>query len=222
MQTLPVIKPFSESSAQNKQVILEAIQPYLNNLCSVLEVASGTGQHAVHFAQAMPNLCWQPSDLLENLTGIQQWIEESKRNRQHDHQLNLPASNKHFNIKSAIELNVSSSSWPPTTFDAVFSANSFHIMSKQNVTDFFAKVGQHINPNGLILIYGPFNYKGAFTSESNAHFHDFLTSRDPLSGIKDIEWCDCLATKAGFKLINDINMPHNNRILCWQQHLEEG
>ena len=90
-------------------------------------------------------------------------------------------------------------------------------MSQQNVTDFFAQVSNHVNPNGLITVYGPFNYHGNFTSESNAHFNDWLTQRDPLSGIKDFEWCNQLAEHAGFNLAHDIEMPHNNRILCWQK-----
>jgi len=95
MQTLPNIKPFSESSEQNKQVILNVIQPYFSSLSSVLEIASGTGQHAVHFAQALPNLVWQPSDLPENLAGIQQWITDSGLK----------------NIQTPITLNVSTSNW---------------------------------------------------------------------------------------------------------------
>lgn len=197
-----VHKPFSESSEQNKHVILEVIKPLFAHTKSVLEIASGTGQHAVHFSSAMPHLTWQPSDLESNLVGIQQWITEAA----------LP------NIQTPITLNVSNNSdWPKQTFDALYTANSFHIMSKQNVEDFFKKIAEHLNSNGLITVYGPFNYLGNFTSESNARFNNWLTQNDPLSGIKDFEWCNQLAELAGFKLISDTAMPHNNRILCWQK-----
>lgn len=195
-------KPFSESSEQNKQVILEVIKPLFAHSKSVLEIASGTGQHAIYFAEAMPHLVWQTSDLEANLSGINQWIAESTLT----------------NVKTPIMLNVSNNSeWPTQRFDVLYTANSFHIMSQQNVDDFFIKAAEHINPNGIITVYGPFNYLGDFTSESNARFNDWLTQRDPLSGIKDFEWCNQLAESAGFKLISDTAMPHNNRILCWQK-----
>ena len=203
---MPLNKPFSESSEQNKHVILEVIHPYLTGFDTVLEIASGTGQHAVHFANAMPKLTWQPTDLHTNLTGIEQWLIDSQLK----------------NIRPPIELNVSNSNWPVTQFDAVYSANSFHIMSQQNVTDFFAQVSHHVNPEGLIVIYGPFNYAGQFTSESNGRFNDWLTQRDPLSGIKDFEFCNQLAQQAGFALIGDTEMPHNNRLLCWQKQSEQA
>lgn len=197
-----VHKPFSESSEQNKHVILEVIKPLFAHSKLVLEIASGTGQHAVHFSWAMPHLTWQPSDLESNLMGIRQWITEAA----------LP------NIQAPITLNVSNSSdWPKQTFDVLYTANSFHIMSKRNVEDFFKKIAEHINPNGLITVYGPFNYDGNFTSESNARFNSWLTQRDSLSGIKDFEWCNLLAESAGFKLISDTAMPHNNRTLCWKK-----
>jgi len=194
-------KPFSESSEQNKHVILDVIQPLFTDHQAVLEIASGTGQHAVHFAHAMPHLIWQPSDLAGNLSGIQEWISDSQLT----------------NIKMPIELNVSETPCPQKMFDVVYTANSFHIMSHQNVTDFFAKVASLVNSKGLITVYGPFNYHGQFTSESNAQFNNWLTQRDPLSGIKDFEWCNQLAENAGLSLAHDVEMPHNNRILCWKK-----
>jgi cyclopropane fatty-acyl-phospholipid synthase-like methyltransferase len=195
------IKPFSESSEQNKQVILDIIQPRLSKLKRVLEVASGTGQHAVYFSHEMPHLHWQTSDLTENHSGISQWITDSSLT----------------NIEMPIPLNVSSDSWPKQTYDAVFSANSFHIMAASNVTDFFKNIASVINDNGLIIIYGPFNYDGHFTSESNARFDAMLRERGCDSCIKDFEWCNELAESAGFKLIEDHEMPQNNRILAWQK-----
>lgn len=195
-----VVKPFSQSSEENKQVILQKIQPLLSSKKTVLEIASGTGQHAVYFAKQMPHLVWQTSDLKESYAGIQLWLNEAGLE----------------NALAPLELNVSKSTWPSTAFDAVFSANSFHIMSKRNVEDFFDKVGTVLNTGAIVMIYGPFNYAGKFTSESNASFDNWLKQRDPLSGIKDFEWCNELAEKAGLTLIDDIEMPVNNRILVWQ------
>ncbi|MDX1351980.1 MAG: DUF938 domain-containing protein [Thiomicrorhabdus sp.] len=194
-------KPFSPSSEENKQVILEAIQPLLTQQKTVLEIASGTGQHAVFFAEQMPHLTWQTSDLADSHTGIGQWINDSQLN----------------NVLAPIELNVSESHWPQSTYDVVYSANSFHIMNKQNVSDFFRQINSVLNLPGLVIIYGPFNYNGAFTSESNARFNDWLKSNNPESGIKDFEWCDKLAKQAALVLLHDIEMPQNNRILVWQK-----
>ncbi len=194
-------KPFAESSEQNKQDILAIIQPLFSKLKCVLEIASGTGQHAVYFSQTMPNLNWQPSDLDSPLPGIQSWINESGL----------------ANLNQPIALDVSSINWPQQTFDAIFSANSLHIMSQQHVKDLFSNVGHVLDKNGLITIYGPFNYHGQFTSQSNQHFDSWLKSRNPNSGIKDFEWCNYLAENAGFKLIKDQEMPQNNRILVWQK-----
>ncbi|WP_321276364.1 DUF938 domain-containing protein [Thiomicrorhabdus indica] len=194
-------KPFSQSSEENKTVIFESIHPYLANKSSVLEIASGTGQHAVYFSSQLPHLTWQTSDLIESHSGICQWLDEA----------DLP------NIHRPVELNVSESQWPDCKYDAVFSANSFHIMSQQNVVDFFANIADVLQEGAHVLIYGPFNYNNAFTSESNANFDVWLKHRNPQSGIKDFEWCHQLAMDAGLILENDIEMPVNNRILVWSK-----
>ena len=194
-------KPFSQSSEENKAVILAAITPFLQCKNTVLEVASGTGQHAIYFAEHLPQLTWQTSDLLESHHGIKQWLSEA----------NL------VNALEPLKLNVSEPEWPENTYDAVFSANSLHIMSEQNVVDFFANVSRVLNNKAVVLIYGPFNYNGKFTSESNASFDVWLKNRNPLSGIKDFEWCHQRAEKAGLRLVDDIEMPANNRTLVWQK-----
>lgn len=194
-------KPFSQSCEDNKVVILETIADYLQSIDSVLEVASGTGQHAVYFAENLPHLTWQTSDLLDSHVGIRQWL----------HEAGLP------NTLEPFELNVSESPWPSKRYGALFSANSFHIMGKQNVIDFFANVSAVLNDNALVLIYGPFNYNGEFTSDSNANFDVWLKNRNPLSGIKDFEWCNQLAEQAGLNLVDDIEMPVNNRVLVWKK-----
>lgn len=198
---MPLPKPFSSSSEENKSVILQTIQPLLSAKKTVLEIASGTGQHAVHFADNLPHLQWQTSDLVESHLGIQQWLAEAKLE----------------NVLPPIALNVSTDSWPQQTYDAVFSANSFHIMNRQNVEDFFKHISSILNPAGLVIIYGPFNYNGTFTSDSNQRFDLWLKGNNPQSGIKDFEWCHQLALNAGLHLIDDFEMPQNNRILCWQK-----
>ncbi|NPA72600.1 MAG: DUF938 domain-containing protein, partial [Gammaproteobacteria bacterium] len=128
----PHDRPFAESSEQNKQVILEVIQPLLREAKNLLEIASGTGQHALYFAQTMTHLSWQPSDLKASLSGISSWIADSI----------------HQNIRSPLALDVSSDPWPNEQFDAVFTANSFHIMNTQNVEDLFRNLSTVIKPNG--------------------------------------------------------------------------
>ncbi len=194
-------KPFSPSSEENKQVILGILKPLLTQHKEILEIASGTGQHAVHFTENMPHLNWQTSDLIENHSGIRQWIAESSLS----------------NVQMPLALNVSVDPWPQQTYDAVYSANSFHIMNLQNVIDLFGNIGSSIQPYGLIIIYGPFNYHGDFTSESNARFDAMLRARNSGSCIKDFEWCNQLAESAGFTLIEDFEMPQNNRIIVWQK-----
>jgi len=194
-------KPFSPSCEENKDVILQVIKPLLKNSKSVLEIASGTGQHAVYFAKNMPHLVWHTSDLLKSHDGINHWIFEAQ----------LP------NIVCPIPLHISEDPLPDSCFDAIYSANSFHIMNKQNVSDFFTKVPTALHSEGLVIVYGPFNYQNTFTSESNARFNDWLESNNPQSGIKDFEWCNALANEAGLTLVDDIQMPQNNRILVWQK-----
>jgi len=196
---MTVKKTVSSSSEQNQAVILNELFPLLADKPSVLEIASGTGQHAVHFANAMPNTQWQTSDLEDSHETIKQWITESQLT----------------NVLGPMRLDVSKDSWPNQTYDALYTANSFHIMSLQNVTDFFAHISSVLKPTGLVIVYGPFNYQGKFTSESNQNFNYWLTSKDKKSGIKDFEFCNHLAEEAGLNLYKDIEMPHNNRILVW-------
>jgi len=194
-------KPYSESCDQNRDPILKVIQPLLKDKKHVLEIGSGTGQHAVYFAQKMPHLTWQTSDQEAYHAGILQWLQDADLD-------NTPAP---------IKLNVSTDNWPEQKFDAIFSANAVHIMSWQNVVDFIQHAGKRLAPGGLLILYGPFNYHGAYTSESNARFDLWLKERDPESGIRDFEAMDQLANKAGLQLLGDYEMPANNRILCWKK-----
>ena len=192
-----MIKPYSESCEQNKKPILSVISPVLAECSSALEIGSGTGQHAIYFAQKMPHLQWYTSDCLPYIEGIKAWISDAGLS----------------NVESPIELDVTSSSWPTFAVDAVFSANTLHIMNDLDVKNFMLGVGELLNPQGHLLIYGPFNYAGCYTSASNERFDQWLHSRDPFSGIKHFEKIQLLALENGFKLLDDYEMPANNRIL---------
>lgn len=195
------MKPYAESCDQNRDPILSVIQPLFAALTRVLEIGSGTGQHAVYFAAAMPHLTWHTSDCLEYHDGIRLWLEEAA----------LP------NVCPPLQLDVARSVWPALDVEAVFSANTAHIMHWPEVEAMFAGVGGLLPAGGLFALYGPFNYQGRFTSDSNARFDGWLKQRDPAMGVRDFEAVDRLASAAGMTLMQDFEMPANNRILCWRR-----
>lgn len=195
------MKPFSQACENNKRPILEVLRRHLADVHELLEIGSGTGQHAVFFAAELPHLVWQPSDRRENHDGILAWIRESGRD----------------NVRPPLELDVSDEPWPITSTAAVFSANTCHIMSWEEVVDFFTGVGRILKPGGRFCLYGPFNYGGRYTSESNAVFDQMLRRRDPLSGIRNLEDLDDQAARAGLHQIEDNEMPANNRLLVWRK-----
>ena len=192
------MKQYSESCRQNQEPILSTIKPLLINTMSVLEIGSGTGQHAVYFAEHMPYLRWQASDQSQYLPSVNAWINDANFD----------------NLPNAIELDVTQS-WPQVKVESIFSANTVHIMSWEMVVDFFQGVGQVLETDGQFILYGPFNYNGQYTSQSNANFDLWLKGRDPRSAIRDFEALNQLAQKAGLSLVNDFAMPANNRILHW-------
>lgn len=194
-------KPFAPACERNREPIVAVLRTHFADRSRVLEIGSGTGQHAVHFAAAMPFLVWQTSDVAENLPGIRAWLDEADL-------ANTPAP---------LVLDVAGSDWPATRFDAIFSANTLHIMSWPEVERFFAALDRIATPDAKLAVYGPFNYGGAFTSASNAAFDESLKARAPHMGIRDIEAVDALARKAGFAMIDDVAMPANNRTLVWQR-----
>jgi cyclopropane fatty-acyl-phospholipid synthase-like methyltransferase len=196
------MKPFAESCEQNKQPILAVLKQYLQNAKSVLEIGSGTGQHAVFFAEQFSHLSWMASDQAEYHEGINLWLEEYSQG----------------NIEGPFLLDVNQSAWPIEATDAVFSANTVHIMSWSSVENMFAGVGRVLNKGGYFCLYGPFNYNGQFSSESNANFDAWLKQRDPASGVRDFEALQELASKAGLAFVHDHEMPANNRILTWQKN----
>jgi len=193
------MKQYSGSCDQNRRPIFETIEPILKSCSSVLEIGSGTGQHAVYFAADLPHLNWQTSDRKAYHDSISSWIDDSRLN----------------NVGYPIELDTMESNWPTTRFDAVYSANTAHIMHWTDVVALFEGVGKVLGPNGHFLLYGPFNYNGQYTSESNANFDLWLKKRDPESGIRDFEELNQLAMNNQLTLVSDFEMPVNNRLLYW-------
>ncbi|RUL61495.1 DUF938 domain-containing protein [Dyella dinghuensis] len=193
-------KPFSPASERNRGPILTVLREWFADRTRVLEIGSGTGQHAAYFAAAMPQLLWQCSDRAEYLSGIRLWLDEAA----------LP------NAPSPLPLNVMGN-WPTERYDAVFSANTLHIMAWHEVEHMFAKLPSVMTDNAYVAIYGPFNINGRFTSESNASFDRDLKMRGAHMGIRDATDVDALASKAGFDLVDDVAMPANNRLRLWKR-----
>ncbi len=193
-------KPFSQPCENNKLPIANVLKKAFSQSHLALEIGSGTGQHAVFFAEQLPHLKWQPTDQQIYLEGIHQWLADYSGE----------------NILSPLELDVTQDKWPIKRADAVFSANTLHIMSWSMVEAFFHGVRKVLRSGGVCCIYGPFNYDGEYTSSSNAQFDQWLKRRDPDSGIRNFEDVDRLAREAGMFLVEDYTMPANNRLLQWQ------
>lgn len=189
-------KPFSQACENNKASIIPILQQTFSDIDSVLEIGSGTGQHATFFAKHLPHITWQTSDLLINHEGIKQWLNE------------YPAPN----LLSPLILDLSQN-WPINTTTGIFTANTLHIVSWELVVAFFKSIKKHLKSKGKLCIYGPFNYQGTFTSDSNANFDIWLKQRNELSGIRDFEAIITLAKDAGITLVKDHKMPANNRLL---------
>ena len=165
----------------------------------VFEIGSCTGQHAVYFAASMPELVWQPSDQGHYLPGLQANTSEHSAK----------------NVLPPVVLDVAGDEWPKSFYDAVYTANTLHIMSEQQVMEVFLGLNKVLAACGKVFIYGPFNYRGQYTSASNEAFDASLRRRDPLSGIRDFEWVNELADEQGLALKYDYEMPANNRLLVW-------
>lgn len=198
-------KPRSPACERNRDPILAVLGRHFSDRRRVVEIGSGTGQHAVHFAAAMPWLAWQCSDVAEHLPGIQLWLDEA----------GLP------NTPAPLELDVRGP-WPArhdpaARFDAAFSANTLHIMGWAEVEALFAGLDAVLAHDAAVAVYGPFNRGGAFTSDSNRAFDASLKARDGRMGIRDFEAVDALARGIGLRLVDDLAMPANNRTLVWRR-----
>jgi len=196
------VLPRSEACERNKEPILGILRDAFAAARHVLEIGSGTGQHAAWFARHLPHLQWQPSDRASELPALQARI----------------AAEGGANLLPALELDVHATPWPAVPADAVFSANTLHIMGWPGVEAFFAGIATVLaGPGATLAVYGPFRYGGAFTSPSNAAFDQWLRQRDAASGIRDFEAVDALARAAGLALAADHAMPANNQLLLWRR-----
>lgn len=194
-------KPHAPACDRNRDPILAVLRTHFADRRDVLEIGAGTGQHAVYFAAAMPWLTWHASDRADNLAGIQAWLDEAA----------LP------NTPAPVVLDVATGPWPRRRFDAVFSANTLHIMGWPAVQACFAGLADVLADGAIVVVYGPFNYGGAYTSDSNRDFDSWLKARDPRSAIRDFEAVDALAGSIGLALVDDVAMPANNRCLVWRK-----
>lgn len=192
--------PYSAASERNKQPILKVLEQVLPPQGLVLEIGSCTGQHIVFFAAAMTGVTWQPSDQAEYLPGLTARILEQGRE----------------NIREALLLDVTGS-WPESCFDAVYSANTAHIVHWPVVCSMFAGVSAGLLNDGLFCLYGPYNEKGAFTSQSNEDFDSSLRSRDPGMGIRDLEALETLASDHNMSLEQQFHLPANNSLLVFRK-----
>jgi SAM-dependent methyltransferase len=196
----PPEKPFSEACERNREPILRVLKRVFADRRHVLEIGSGTGQHAAYFAPELSHLTWQPSDVAENLPGIHLWREEAR----------TPG------LFEPIELDAERP-FPALEADAVFSANTCHIMSWPQVERLFAGVGGLLAAGGVFALYGPFHYGGKPTSDSNARFDAMLRARDARSGVRDFEDIRGLAVRNHLTLEEDNAMPANNRLLVFRR-----
>ncbi len=194
-------RPFSQACENNKQPILEVLTRYLTSSVNLLEIGSGTGQHGVFFAEQLPQVTWQTSDLVENHAGIQAWIDSYTGD----------------NLRSPLELNVAQFPCDLAPVQVVYTANTAHIMSWDQARQMIRGVGLLLPKDGLWIIYGPFNYGGQFTSESNANFNDWLKAQAPHRAIRDFEAVCEEAKAVDLSLIEDCSMPANNRCLVFQK-----
>lgn len=192
--------PFSQSCENNKDFILAQLHRHFTKpFGRVLEIAGGTGQHAEHFAQRMPHLHWQSTDVPENVQALNLRLEAAKLT----------------NLPNARPFDVTQDKLSHSSLDYIFSANSLHIMPAEAVTHFFRHMRYLLASSGILCVYGPFKYEGEFTTPSNADFDRWLKARDAASGLRDFEHVLALAEEAGLSLLEDNPMPANNQLLVW-------
>jgi len=191
--------PFSAACERNKDPILEVLRMRFAGRSQVLEIGSGTGQHAVHFAGSLNHLVWHPTEQLAYLADLTERVRLE----------GTP------NLRPPTLLDVRQAVWPLRSVDALFTANTLHIMSWPEVMALFHGIGNVLTPGGVLCIYGPFRYDGRYTSDSNRDFDRMLQERDPLSGLRDIGAVTALAEQYGLRLDEDNDLPANNRLLVF-------
>lgn len=200
----PVTKLFSQACENNKHSIAEVLKRVFMSCTSVLEIGSGTGQHGVYFAEQLPHLIWQTSDLAHNHSGINAWLSDSVHIT---------------NVRPPLLLDVTQPPWPDVECEAIFTANSLHIMPWSAVQALYRQLQDYLPDGGRFAVYGPFNYNGQYTSASNQQFDQWLYDQSSHSAIRDFEAVNTLAKHAGFELLEDNEMPANNRLIVWEKLL---
>lgn len=197
-------KPFSPACERNQAPILEVLQQYIQSGEDIrlLEIGSGTGQHGVYFASNLPEIHWITSDMKRNHAGIKSWLQEAKLK----------------NLHGPEPLEIGKDDFPgKRPFNAVFSANTLHIMSWKLAKTLFKLLGKRLREGSLVFFYGPFNYAGEYSSESNREFDGWLKDRDEKSGIRNFEDVVSAMEKNDFALLKDHEMPANNRMIVFRK-----
>ena len=201
---------WSDACERNRDPILAVLRRHLSGRRRVLEIGSGTGQHAEAFAAALPHLLWQASDHPDHLPGIAARLAAAA----------LPNAPAPWPLQAVLAPVPGLAPLPDGQalgFDAVFSANTLHIMSWAHVQALFAGLPAVMADDALLCVYGPFNQDGAFSSDSNRQFDAWLKARDPEAGIRDAEAVDALAAAQGLRCVEDVAMPANNRLRVWRR-----
>lgn len=198
---LAAMKQFAPACERNKDAILAVLREVLPAQGTVLEVGSGTGQHAAYFARHLPKLIWQPSDRAENLPSIAAWAADA----------NAP------NLRAPVELDLFARAWPLTRADAIVCINTIHIVAWRGVENLFATAGKVLVPCGVVYVYGAYRYANEPLAPSNVEFDRWLKARDPDSGIRDFDAVNAQAEAAGLSLAGDVPMPANNRSIWWRK-----
>jgi hypothetical protein len=190
------------ATLRNRAPILEVLRRVLPRTGLLLELASGSGEHAVHFAAALPDWTFQPSDVDPGaLASISAWIADTGA----------------ANVRPPLRLDVTVEDWPVETVDAMFSANMVHIAPPEAARGLMAGAGKYLAAEGLLIVYGPFRIGGAHTAASNQAFDADLRARDPRWGVRDIEWMQELAAAHGLALEERVAMPANNQTLVFRR-----
>ena len=195
------MKQSSPSCERNKDPILAVLKEVLPHSGLVLEIGSGTGQHAAYFAAQLPQLIWQPTDLSSNFPSIRAWVEAAGLS----------------NLREPLELDLLADRWPVTAAEAVVCINTIHIVAWAAVEKLFVGAGKMLASGGLLYAYGPYRYADRPLEPSNEDFDKWLKARDPVSGVRDFEAVDALARQNGLVLAGDRAMPANNRSIWWRK-----
>ena len=195
------MKQFAPACERNKDAILAVLRDVLPAKGTVLEIGSGSGQHAAYFAQHLPQIVWQPSDRAENLASIAAWAAE----------INAP------NLRAPMLLDLFAPQWPLTQADAIVCINTIHIVAWRGVENLFATAGRVLTAGGVLYVYGAYRYADQPLAPSNIEFDRWLKARDPASGIRDFAAVNALAVAAGLELAGDVPMPANNRSIWWRK-----